>query len=78
MPTIHEEAGFRFGFVMADGRERPHVHITGHGGTMKVWLDTLEIAYDRGLPAQARRKALQIVGEQQASMMLVWKETFGK
>ena len=45
---------------------------------MKVWLDTLEIAYDRGLPAQARRKALQIVGEQQASMMLVWKETFGK
>lgn len=37
MPTLWEEAGFSFRFRVGDCGERPHVHVTGNGGTAKLW-----------------------------------------
>ena len=48
MPTLWEEAGFIFRFRMGDCEERPHVHVTGNGGTAKIWLRPVELEKSRG------------------------------
>lgn len=86
MPTIWREAGFRFGFKMGDGKirrhnvivERPHVDAVGRGGSMKVWLDTLEIAEAYGLTRADIADALRIIQENQAEMLDKWREVFGE
>ena len=55
MPTIHIKNGFRFFFYSNEAGEPPHVHVIGHGGEAKIWLQTCEIAWFRYLsPAHLR------------------------
>lgn len=55
MPTIDNRNGFRFFFYSNEGSEPPHVHIIGHGGEAKIWLQTCEIAWFCNLsPAHLR------------------------
>lgn len=49
MPTIANKNGFRFFFYSNEGSEPPHVHVQGHGGEAKVWLQTCEITFSRNL-----------------------------
>ena len=48
MPTWLIEQGFRFGIYAGDCVEPPHVHVRGHAGAAKFWLDPIEVAHYRG------------------------------
>jgi hypothetical protein len=69
MPTIkgfEKKAGFRFFFTSHDRGEKPHIHATGSGGIMKVFLADLSVEYSRGLNYSEERKILEIVEENQS------------
>jgi hypothetical protein len=73
MPTVHEEAGFVFGFYSADRfREPPHVHARGSGGAAKVWLSPVSLAWARGLTAAEIRTILEIVNREAGAMLERW------
>ena len=50
MPTIPRWRGRRFYFYSSDGDEPPQVHVDHSGRTIKVWLNTLKVAYNNGYP----------------------------
>ena len=62
MPTVLRKFGYRFHFYSNEGREPPHVHITGKGGEMKVWLP----------------KIIGVIKENTKLFMEAWNEFSGK
>jgi hypothetical protein len=47
MPTIFIE-GYKFRFYSSDVNEPPHVHVINAERVAKIWLESLEIEYNRG------------------------------
>ena len=47
MPTIFIE-GYKFRFYSSDLNEPPHVHVIRAERVAKIWLDSLEVEYNRG------------------------------
>lgn len=45
LPTILREYGYRFHFYSNEGKEPPHVHVTGKGGEMKVWIPDMVVEF---------------------------------
>ncbi len=61
MPTLLIWHGYKFRFYALDVDEPPHVHIVKDGKSLKVWLQSLEIATNKGynereVGATARRR----------------------
>ena len=77
MPTLWEEAGFIFRFRMGDCEERPHVHVTGNGGTAKIWLRPVELEKSRGYPDPQIGRILRITGEHRAERLAEWEKRCG-
>ena len=77
MPTLHEERGYAFRFRSSDGPEPPHVHVEGHGGAAKFWLEDLAIASHRGYTRRQLDQIMQIVQAHQAEFVSRWHEYFG-
>ena len=79
MVTVHREAGLRF-IIFVDDHEPAHVHVVGDGKA-KVNLSgpdgRPELGYNDGLKAGDLRRALRIVGQQQAMMQERWEEQHG-
>lgn len=80
MPTIHREAGFRFGFFPND-HPPPHVHATNQSGGMKVYLGddkTLpRIVSISGLKEAEARTAFRIILDNRARFLEKWREWHG-
>lgn len=75
MPTVHEEAGFLFGFYSADRlREPPHIHAKGSSGAAKVWLSPVSLAWERGLTVAEIRAVLQVVNREAEAMLEKWHD----
>jgi hypothetical protein len=71
---VLEEAGFRFGFFSADRlNEPPHIHAIGSGGSAKVWLSPVALAWARGLTAAEIRTVLAIVRREADGMLAAWR-----
>lgn len=77
MPTIYEEAGFRFFFVSADRKEPPHVHVEGSSGSAKIWLINVQLEWSNDLSRMEVRRILTIVRTNQQMMLDAWSEYFG-
>ncbi len=52
MPTLLRLNGFRFYFYSHEPNEPPHVHIDRGEATIKIWLDSLEVAKSRSFRAR--------------------------
>jgi Domain of unknown function (DUF4160) len=76
MPTIHRQDGFRFYFYSHEPNEPPHVHIDKSDATIKVWLDSLEIAKSRGFRAHEISGIIDVVRQHQAMFLEKWNEYF--
>jgi hypothetical protein len=76
MPTILRWRGRRFYFYSSDGDEPPHVHVDHGGRTMKVWLDTLKVAYNDGYPLREVTTILDIVDQNRERLLEAWREHF--
>lgn len=79
MITVHREAGLRF-IIFTDDHEPAHVHAIGDGNAkinLKGASGVPELVSNSGLKAGDLRKAMRIVGEQQATMLERWNEYHG-
>jgi hypothetical protein len=47
MPTIFIE-GYKFRFYSSDVNEPPHIHVIQAERVAKIWLNSLEVEYNRG------------------------------
>ena len=77
MPTILRLNGFRFYFFSHEPNEPPHIHADKGSATIKVWLDTVEVARSRGFRAHEIGGIIAIIGEHRALFVEKWHEHFG-
>ena len=76
-PTVFSKGGFRF-FFFSREEERSHVHVIGHGGEAKFWLDpTIALAGNHGLSPRDLREAQHMIEEHEDEIRRTWQEHFG-
>ena len=78
LPTILREYGYRFHFYSNEGKEPPHVHVTGKGGEMKVWIPDMVVEFSYRLSPAEQRKAISVIRENVDLFMEKWHEFAGK
>ncbi|MBN9242389.1 MAG: DUF4160 domain-containing protein [Mesorhizobium sp.] len=76
MPTVLRKYGIRFHFYGSDMTEPPHIHATGHGGSAKVWLDSLEFADQQGFKSSDLKRILEVVNDHRTEILEAWNEFF--
>lgn len=77
MPSVLRLNGFRFYFYSHEPNEPPHIHIDRGSATMKVWLDSLEVAKSRGFRAHEIGGIVSLVEKHQTQFLEAWHEYFG-
>jgi hypothetical protein len=77
VPTLLRVGPFRFYFYSHEPNEPPHVHVDRGSATIKVWLDTLEVAKSRGFRAHEIGGVVALVGEHRLEFLEAWHEHFG-
>lgn len=77
MPTILRQDGFRFFFYSREGNEPPHIHVVGHDGEMKVWLNTLTVAKVFNLSPSYQKLVMEIVSQNRDLLIKKWGEFHG-
>ncbi|MGH9869177.1 MAG: DUF4160 domain-containing protein [Candidatus Polarisedimenticolia bacterium] len=77
-PTVFTERGLRFYFFSRE-EPRAHVHVQGHGGEAKFWLNPqVELAANHGLSPTRLSLALRLVKEHEEEIRQAWKKHFGR
>ncbi|MGZ3808528.1 MAG: DUF4160 domain-containing protein [Bacteriovorax sp.] len=76
MTTIFRFDGYRFFFYSNEGNEPPHVHVSGNGGELKVWLSSLFIDYSYGFSQPEKKIILKIIRNNQKRFRNDWSEAF--
>lgn len=76
MPTLLNKKGFRFFFYSNEGNEPPHVHVIGHGGEAKIWLQTAEYSTFYNLSPPQLKWIKTQVKQNMLSFMEAWNATF--
>ena len=77
MPTVVREGGCRLYFFSHEPNEPPHVHVDRGDATMKVWLDSLEVAKSRGFRAHEIGGIVALVEANRSLCLEAWHEHFG-
>ena len=77
MPTVMRIGPFRFYFYSHEPNEPPHGHVDRGEATIKVWLDTVEVAKSRGFRAHKIGDFQKLVDEHRARLLEAWHEYFG-
>ena len=76
MPTVLRIGGFRFYFYSHEPNEPPHVHVDRGEATIKVWLESLEVAKSRGFRAHEIGGIVALVDANRALLLEAWHEYF--
>lgn len=77
MPTVMRIGPFRFYFYSHELNEPPHVHVDRGEATIKVWLESLEVAKSRGFRAHEIGDIVKLVDEHRTRLLEAWHEHFG-
>ena len=77
MPTILRLNGYRFYFYSHEPNEPPHIHIDKGDATIKIWLDSLEVAKSRGFRPHEISGIMKLVSEHEGMFAEKWHEYFG-
>ncbi|MBI4374733.1 MAG: DUF4160 domain-containing protein [Deltaproteobacteria bacterium] len=78
MPTVLRKFGYRFHFYSNESQEPSHIHVTGKGGEMKVWLPKMVIEFSYGFSPPEQRKITEVIQENATLFMEKWNEFAGK
>jgi hypothetical protein len=78
MPTILVSNGFRFYFYSNEGNEPSHIHVSGRGGEMKIWIPSLMIEFSWNLSPRDQRQVLEIVGVNCSLFLEKWNDFHSK
>jgi len=76
MPTMFNEAGFRFFFYSNEGFESCHVHVIGHDGEAKFWIPSCVLAWSYNLNAGQLRRVYNIINANRSKIEEAWNEHF--
>ena len=75
MPTIFRKYGYRFHFFANERNEPAHIHVTGKGGEMKVWLiGPLRVASVFKVSPADQRKIMEVIRENAKLFLEEWHE----
>lgn len=77
MPTLLIWHGYKFRFYALDADEPPHCHVVKGGNSLKVWLRSLDVAYNKGYNDREVGRLLAVVGEHRDDWMVAWNDFFG-
>ena len=77
MPTI-EIGGYKFRFYSSDLNEPPHMHVIRDGKEAKVWLQPIEVEYNRGYNKAKMNQILKLTRQNQQKLLEVWYAHFNK
>ena len=77
MPTVMRIGAFRFYLYSHEPNEPPHVHIDRGEATIKVWLESCEVAKSRGFRAHEITAIVKLVEEHRETLTEAWHEYFG-
>ena len=77
MPTVLRIGACRFYFYSQEPNEPPHVHVDCGEATIKVWLETAEVAKSRGFRAHEINGIVTMVEEHREKLVEAWHEYFG-
>jgi hypothetical protein len=72
MPKLVEEAGFAFRYGPSDESGRPHVVVTGNGGSALVRLGPVEVAEAKVYCRPEVERILRIVHEHETNWLAGW------
>ena len=78
MPTVLRQFGYRFFFYSNEGQEPPHVHIEGHGGEMKVWLQPVKVSEAYNIPLHKQSKVIEVVKKNKRKLLNAWRHFYGR
>ena len=76
MPTLLRVGAFRFYFYSHEPNEPPHVHVDRDSATIKIWLESLEVAKSRGFRAHEIGGIVKMVEENRFQFLEAWREYF--
>jgi hypothetical protein len=77
VPTLLRIGPFRFYFYSHEPNEPSHVHVDRDDATIKIWLESLEVAKSRGFRAHEIGGIVALVKEHRAAFLEAWHEHFG-
>ena len=77
MPTILRIGAFRFYFFSHEPNEPSHVHVDRDAATIKVWLETVEVAKSRGFRAHEIGGIVRMVEDNRERLLEALHEYFG-
>ncbi len=77
MPTI-EISGYKFRFYSSDLNEPPHMHVIRDGNEAKVWLQPIDVSYNRGYNKVKMNQILKLIRQNQQKLLEVWNAHFDK
>ncbi len=77
MPTLLRIGAFRFYFYSHEPNEPPHVHVDRGNATIKIWLESLEVAKSRGFRAHEIGDIVAMAEKHRTAFLEAWHEYFG-
>jgi Domain of unknown function (DUF4160) len=75
MPTVFI-AGYKFRFYSSD--EPPYVHVIHDDNEAKIWLEPVQLEYNRGYTRTALNRVLKLTEQNQARLLEAWHEYFDR
>ena len=73
-PTVFREKGYRFYFFSLE-EERMHVHVTGHDGDAKFWLEPeIELAMSHDIAQHELNTVRGIIEDHKDEITNAWRE----
>ena len=76
MPTLLRIGAYRFYFYSHEPNEPPHVHVDRGEATIKVWLESLEVAKSRGFRAHEIGGIVAMVEQHGTEFLEAWHGYF--
>jgi hypothetical protein len=77
MPTIQIER-YKFRFYSSDISEPPHVHVYDGNKEAKIWLQPIEVEYNRGYNAANLNYILKLTRKNQTKLLEAWNDYFAR
>jgi hypothetical protein len=73
VPTLALIGPYAFRFRSLDYGERPHVHVSGHGGSAKFWMQPVEYARSKGYHRAELGRLARLIAERQVEWVAEWE-----
>jgi hypothetical protein len=76
VPVIFRDSGMRF-IIYVDDHSPAHVHVEGKGGSAKIGLMDVNLAWSRALSRRDVIRALNVVRDNRFDFLMAWQKIHG-